>query len=208
VRDYINNLSAGLDGLKEQRTDLVNALKQDIHDHIIALSKARAIALIPNDSKFLMAVSDSIESDGIKRPSVAKSETKEFFVRSLIEYDGSLKVSVDDVERSGMFGYFELRPSNDRGYGRHYDIKKFIESYKFQFTEYGLEFTTSVTDEYGLYTHQVNDLKSSDVEMLLKLLGELNTLQIHLNRNSDLPCLAMLTRVYSFVERVFDLEIK
>lgn len=208
VRDHIKNLTDSLDMLVEQRIDLLNALRQDIHDHIIDISKARAIALIPNDSKFLIAVSDSIDSDGIKRPLVAKSENKEFFVKAIIEYNGSLRVSVDDVERSGMFGHFELRLSNEKDYLRHYDINNFIESYKFQFTDYGLEFTTSVSDKYGLYTYQVNDLNVSDVDMLIKILGELNTLQIHLNKNSDLHCLAMLTRVYSYVEKVFDLEIK
>ena len=211
VRDHIANLETGLDGLNKQRGELLDALKADIYDWIDATTKKRTTellsvvgSLMKEDSHHFSRVLVKAFESSLSEP-VMKSETLEWHLEVASNYDGCISINLNSNSRRSAWGDYSLKRSNRERNHRKYSVSDWIGTCEFQLTEAGLEFKTSTKDSYSLFTTQVDNLMSGDVQALITLLVELNRVQNYLNANADLGDLNLLSNTCLWLEKVFDI---
>ena len=208
VASYIEDAESVIKNLWEKRSDLKGELCDSIHEYIEKTVKFKSNEMLSAENKFCQAFKESMNDEHGKNISVGKSETKEWFVHGSRDWNGRLEFQLNSSARRSSWGDFSVKPSRDNSY-RSRDEKvttaEWIASFGFKFTDLGLEFSTSKMDSYGLFTTQVDNLIGSDIDFLVKALGEMNELAMHLGKHSDLQSLYALSHTYIWVEKVFDI---
>jgi hypothetical protein len=199
---------AVVNNLREQREVFLKALKEDIYNWFEATMVKRTDELLSEDSHHFSRVLSKALKSNMPEP-VMNSETIGWHLQVSSADNGYISISLNTSSQRMSWGDFSIkRSTRERGENK-YNVKDWIEKFEFEFTSAGLEFDAYTIDSsYSLYTTQVDNLKSGDVNALITLLGELKRVQDYLNTNSDLATLDLLANTYLWVEKVFDLEIK
>lgn len=195
---------AVIENLYKQRNELLDALKKDIYDFLDSTTQKRTTELLSQDSHHFSRVLSKAFESSLSEP-VMKSETLEWHLQVSSVYDGYISICLNSDSRRSSWGDYSIKRSTRERNQNRYNVQDWIGKYEFQFTDAGLEFKTSTKDSYSLFTTQVDNLMSGDVEALITLLGELNRVQNYLNANADLGDLNLLSNTYLWVEKVFDI---
>jgi hypothetical protein len=210
VASYIEDAESVIKNLKEKRSHIKDTMCDGINEYLEVAIKFKSNEMLSANNKFCEAFKESMNDEEGKPISVGKSETKEWFVYGSRDWNGRLEFQLNASGRKTSFGDFSVKPSRDYSYrnrAENITTDEWIASFGFKFTDLGLEFSTTKLDSYGLFTNQVDNLIGSDIDFLVKALGEMNELAIHLGKYSDLQSLSSLSRTYIWVEKVFDIAL-